>query len=268
MRQRPGAFSLVELMIVLAIVSVLAAFLLPTIERGLSSARAAGCANNLRQVAMATLSYAMQYAGCIPYYNTRGKTEPDGYPAFFMLIRNGDLDAAYRKISGVTYLESKLLLCPSGLEAIPTWPGEVPAMYWETAISRNGLAGKVALNYPASPRAEGTANANNGAIRRTITQYGVNGLEANAAPFTCDLIFSTNALVPMTRLSKIRNPSQCWLAGDAYESILTKPVYRHERDAVMIYFDSRVESLPAADIDYYYYGADFRVGDARQRVGP
>jgi prepilin-type N-terminal cleavage/methylation domain-containing protein len=53
---RPG-FSLVELLIVVAVIAVLAALLLPAIQSGRESARRATCQHNLRQLALAVLNY-------------------------------------------------------------------------------------------------------------------------------------------------------------------------------------------------------------------
>lgn len=51
------AFSLVELLVVMAIVAVLIALLLPAVQAARESARRIKCNNNIRQVALATLNY-------------------------------------------------------------------------------------------------------------------------------------------------------------------------------------------------------------------
>ncbi len=68
-----GGFTLVELLVVMAIISVLAAMLLPALDRTLAAARSAACRNNLKQVGYAILNYAGDFNDCvIPYNNQFG----------------------------------------------------------------------------------------------------------------------------------------------------------------------------------------------------
>jgi prepilin-type N-terminal cleavage/methylation domain-containing protein/prepilin-type processing-associated H-X9-DG protein len=54
------AFTLVELLVVLAIVGILTGLMLPALAQAKSQARRAGCINNLRQIGLATLLYVDQ----------------------------------------------------------------------------------------------------------------------------------------------------------------------------------------------------------------
>ena len=58
----PCAFSLVELLAVIAIISVLAALLLPLVEQSVDAAHRVACAGNERQIGLADSCY-MQDAG-------------------------------------------------------------------------------------------------------------------------------------------------------------------------------------------------------------
>ncbi len=57
------AFTLIELLVVLAVIATLAAILLPVLAAARSRARAAGCASNLRQLALANGMYAADHDG-------------------------------------------------------------------------------------------------------------------------------------------------------------------------------------------------------------
>ena len=64
-RNRIVAFTLVELLVVMAIISVLAAMLLPALSEALSTARTTSCSNNLRQIGIAFMCYADNHEGAV-----------------------------------------------------------------------------------------------------------------------------------------------------------------------------------------------------------
>jgi len=71
-RARPGtsgrrAFTLVELMVVVAIIALLAALLLPALASAKDKGRKAACVSNLHQVGLAIHLYASDLDGVIPY---------------------------------------------------------------------------------------------------------------------------------------------------------------------------------------------------------
>lgn len=74
-----GAFTLVELMVVIAIVGVLVAILLPAVQAARESARRATCTNNLKQMGIALLDY-----------HNANETLPPG-----AVMREGSLWSAY-----------------------------------------------------------------------------------------------------------------------------------------------------------------------------
>lgn len=70
-RQRYAAFTLVELLVVTAIIAMLIAILLPALSQAREQAKSLYCLNNLRQCAFAATAYAQDYHGSFPiaYYN-------------------------------------------------------------------------------------------------------------------------------------------------------------------------------------------------------
>lgn len=60
-RERARAFTLMELLVVIAVIAVLASLLLPTLSRARSSAWSARCKNNLRQLAIGLALYTGEF---------------------------------------------------------------------------------------------------------------------------------------------------------------------------------------------------------------
>lgn len=72
-RKRPGcsAFTLVELLVVIAVIGVVVALLLPAIQAARESARKTQCANNLKQIGLGMQSYVVNHKSFPPGYVSR-----------------------------------------------------------------------------------------------------------------------------------------------------------------------------------------------------
>lgn len=60
------AFTLVELLVVIAVMLMLISILLPALSKAKGVAQRSSCASNQRQMAVAFMSYAQDYNGCLP----------------------------------------------------------------------------------------------------------------------------------------------------------------------------------------------------------
>lgn len=68
-RMRAHGFTLVELLVVIAVIAILAAILFPVFAQAREKARAVSCLSNERQIGLAYTMYATDYDGFLPLTN-------------------------------------------------------------------------------------------------------------------------------------------------------------------------------------------------------
>ena len=135
-RSRPG-FTLVELLVVVAILSLLAALLLPAMRSAMQIARNTACVNNLKQVGLGYATYAGDASDMWPDFGAANLAVHDPY---FSARRNSSMIVSTLNdpVAGTThnrfdlrpvlgeYLGETLdvMICPLGAESFRTHPAQ------------------------------------------------------------------------------------------------------------------------------------------------
>lgn len=111
------AFTLVELLVVVAVIATLAALLLPALEASRDEGRKAACVSNLRQIGVGMSLYVAEHEGALPFGPKAGRfTSPSnlypstGAPTSLLSLRTGEPVGLGLILS---YLQNpKVMFCP------------------------------------------------------------------------------------------------------------------------------------------------------------
>jgi prepilin-type N-terminal cleavage/methylation domain-containing protein len=99
---RRSAFTLIEILVVVAIIGILAAILFPVFGRARENARRAACQSNLKQIGLGIAQYSQDYDEAMPY----------GYLYYTQVPAPNDLRMWDDLVQ--PYLKSyQVLVCPS-----------------------------------------------------------------------------------------------------------------------------------------------------------
>ncbi len=135
--RRPGGFTLVEVMVVVAIVSVLLSLLLPSLENAKESARTVECMNNLHQIAIAMNTYGTDegyYPHCIDHITgMQTLTWPQSLGPYFekSTVGNGRV---YSNLSPVFLCPSRTIKKRTDSQSYSSHFRILP-FYWTTAFA-------------------------------------------------------------------------------------------------------------------------------------
>lgn len=124
-RSSAGAFTLVEVMVVLVIISALVVLIIPASERVIHRARAASCMGNLRNLGMALNSYLSEHNNTMPNMVIARETMGDDPPA---------LDTVLAPYAG----NAAVFRCPADAKKI--WEKTGTSYLWNNLLNEQNAA--------------------------------------------------------------------------------------------------------------------------------
>lgn len=144
---RRFAFTLIELLIVIAIIGVLLAILLAAVQKVRESAQRAHCANNLKQLILATQNFADNHQGKLPNAGHELNSVNDGDSLHFVLLPFIEHGNYYAEVKAGTIPKSSnytvpAYVCPSeptdGLaRGLTNYPANAWALRANPTIARS-----------------------------------------------------------------------------------------------------------------------------------
>jgi prepilin-type N-terminal cleavage/methylation domain-containing protein/prepilin-type processing-associated H-X9-DG protein len=118
------AFTLVELLVVVAILAVLAAIGFPAVQRMVQSSRSSGCISNLRQIGMALNLYLGEHNMVFPTLEAGRRDKNENVP-----VIDNTLDAYVK--------EPRVFACPADARGLAAATGT--SYYWNVALNGQSL---------------------------------------------------------------------------------------------------------------------------------
>jgi prepilin-type N-terminal cleavage/methylation domain-containing protein/prepilin-type processing-associated H-X9-DG protein len=131
--QRFRDFTLIELLIVIAIISILSALLLPALKMARESAKSICCINNLKQIGLGIFSYAQDYNQYIPPACTHGTTNPYLFWHNWCLVEHGYIQTQMNPDNS----HLTRAISPEGVFSCPTVKGNDSIDWWKTNYGIN-----------------------------------------------------------------------------------------------------------------------------------
>jgi prepilin-type N-terminal cleavage/methylation domain-containing protein/prepilin-type processing-associated H-X9-DG protein len=236
---RLQAFTLVELLVVLAIISLLAALLLAGVKVVSDSSKSASCQNNLRQIGLSVVAYTMQNDDCLPPANVNvtlaANYASDNIPG--LLITTMDLAYPVLTTSPTAPIKS-VFMCPASGPMLMVSPLATWVANFATSDEANG--------YFVWKYREPSA----GTYRYFTQSYTANAIVNNSpCPWPLE-DFNAGSTLTGKPLSKISKPSNTIMMFDGgilrHNNAIGRMAARHRNRTLtnLLFFDGHVAAYP------------------------
>ncbi len=223
MSRKRSAFTLIELLIVIAIIGILVAIIAVAVTKALELGKRMTCANNLRNIGQAIITYANKEDGRLP----AARIDWDGGGTWAVLLfpylgqsgagKSWDLRKRYYvQDPELRQMQQPLMYCPSRRRSgdnplsVNTSEGDVPQSGWPTGNPYPGALGDYAAN-----------QGNNGeAYEATTNPTGFNGPKARGPIILADFTNTNNEISRWSSRTKLEmledGPANTILLGEKH----------------------------------------------------
>ena len=142
--QRKQAFTLIEILVVIAVMAILAAILFPVFSRAREAGRRTGCASNLHQIGLAVTQYKNDNGNSMPFWNytATGYTHSDSASNVYTTNNYTWIDAIW------SYAKNgQIFTCPSYPNAGKKFDQNSPSWTDVNSTASSYLFQQIGLNY-------------------------------------------------------------------------------------------------------------------------